>query len=357
MKLKLFGVFVAVFLLFFLVRSNPTLAAGTCGMNIDPANPGGSPSAEALKGVGWVRIEYKDCSTESLPLVSTSLYKPILQVYKAAGIKTLVILDYASFPSASTDVNGFAERTAYINSSLGGLIDAYEIWNEPDIDQGGNLSAQQFANIVNAVAPTLQGKTVLLGGLASGNPGYASSTLAFITASFTGFSVHPYGKTASGMASLVNAYRSASGGKPVWITEIGSNNPNNAVTANYLTSIYAGGVPADVIIWFAWSDAMVPAFGIVDASQSPKPQYKAFFNFENVTLRFTESSLQAVALEALKRKTGARGLRSILEEVMLEIMYELPRKSNVRECVITEQVIAKKDEPLYLYDVPRTMTA
>ncbi len=86
-------------------------------------------------------------------------------------------------------------------------------------------------------------------------------------------------------------------------------------------------------------------------------QYKAFFNFENVTLRFTESSLQAVASEAMKRKTGARGLRSILEEVMLEIMYELPRKSNVRECVITEQVIAKKDEPLYLYDVPSTKTA
>jgi ATP-dependent Clp protease ATP-binding subunit ClpX len=79
-------------------------------------------------------------------------------------------------------------------------------------------------------------------------------------------------------------------------------------------------------------------------------QYQKLFEFEGVTLRFTTGALQAIAAKALKRKSGARGLRSVLEEAMLDIMYELPSEKNVTECVINEQVINNGDYPVVLYE-------
>ncbi len=78
-------------------------------------------------------------------------------------------------------------------------------------------------------------------------------------------------------------------------------------------------------------------------------QYQKLFEFEKVKLRFTEGALLAIAREALKRKTGARGLRSILESVMLEIMYELPSQTNIQECIVNEETIANKEKPIILY--------
>jgi len=79
-------------------------------------------------------------------------------------------------------------------------------------------------------------------------------------------------------------------------------------------------------------------------------QYKKLFELENVKLKFTEGALVAVAREALKRKSGARGLRAILEDTMLDIMYELPSLKNVRECVISEEVILNHEPPILLYE-------
>ena len=79
-------------------------------------------------------------------------------------------------------------------------------------------------------------------------------------------------------------------------------------------------------------------------------QYQKLFRFEGVELKFTEEALVAVAREALKRKTGARGLRSILESAMLNIMYDLPAMSRVRECLVSEEVVLKKEEPIIIYD-------
>jgi ATP-dependent Clp protease ATP-binding subunit ClpX len=78
-------------------------------------------------------------------------------------------------------------------------------------------------------------------------------------------------------------------------------------------------------------------------------QYQKYFDFEKVKLKFAEGALHAIAREAMRRKTGARGLRSILEEIMLETMYELPSRSDVRECVITEEVVTKRQQPALLY--------
>lgn len=78
-------------------------------------------------------------------------------------------------------------------------------------------------------------------------------------------------------------------------------------------------------------------------------QFKKLFEFENVNLKFTDGALRAVVKEALARKTGARGLRAILEESMLDIMYEIPSQDNIKECVITEEVIVKGADPIFVY--------
>jgi ATP-dependent Clp protease ATP-binding subunit ClpX len=79
-------------------------------------------------------------------------------------------------------------------------------------------------------------------------------------------------------------------------------------------------------------------------------QYQKLFQLQGVDLKFTEGAIQAVAQEALKRKSGARGLRSILENSMLDIMYEIPSMNNVRECIVSEEVVLKKDPPILLLE-------
>ncbi len=79
-------------------------------------------------------------------------------------------------------------------------------------------------------------------------------------------------------------------------------------------------------------------------------QYQKIFEFENVKLKFTDSSLAAISREAMKRKSGARGLRSIMEEVMLETMYDLPSQKDIKECVISEEVITSREKPIIVYE-------
>jgi len=75
-------------------------------------------------------------------------------------------------------------------------------------------------------------------------------------------------------------------------------------------------------------------------------QYQQLFEYENVKLRFTEDALEAIAESALERKIGARGLRMIIEEFMLDIMYTLPSQNKIPECVITREVVQTKDDPI-----------
>jgi ATP-dependent Clp protease ATP-binding subunit ClpX len=79
-------------------------------------------------------------------------------------------------------------------------------------------------------------------------------------------------------------------------------------------------------------------------------QYKKLFDLENVKLTFTEGALRGIAREAMKKKTGARGLRSIMERVMLDVMYEIPALTNVKECVLSEEVIVNHDRPILIYE-------
>jgi len=79
-------------------------------------------------------------------------------------------------------------------------------------------------------------------------------------------------------------------------------------------------------------------------------QYKKIFAMDNVELIFKKDALKAVAEMALKRKTGARGLRSIMEEMMLEVMFEIPARQDIKKCFITREVVEKKLNPLLVTD-------
>jgi len=83
-------------------------------------------------------------------------------------------------------------------------------------------------------------------------------------------------------------------------------------------------------------------------------QYEKLFGYEGVTLRFTEGAFKAIAQKALARKSGARGLRSVMEECMLDVMYELPSDELATECVINEQVVTLGEYPVILYDNAET---
>ncbi|HKI86125.1 MAG TPA: ATP-dependent Clp protease ATP-binding subunit ClpX [Thermoanaerobaculia bacterium] len=91
---------------------------------------------------------------------------------------------------------------------------------------------------------------------------------------------------------------------------------------------------------------------LIQILQEPKnslvKQYQTIFELEDVELKFTDDALAAIAREALKRNVGARGLRIILEELMLELMYNIPSQRDVSECVITEEVVLSRIEPVTL---------
>jgi ATP-dependent Clp protease ATP-binding subunit ClpX len=82
-------------------------------------------------------------------------------------------------------------------------------------------------------------------------------------------------------------------------------------------------------------------------------QFSKLMEMEGVNLRFTDSALSAIAKEALKRKSGARGLRAIIESCMMDIMYEIPSMENVKECVIGEDTVINKEDPILLFEQPK----
>lgn len=92
---------------------------------------------------------------------------------------------------------------------------------------------------------------------------------------------------------------------------------------------------------------------LIDILVRPKnavtKQYQKLFGLENVELKFTDKALKAIAQTALKRKTGARGLRSVIEGAMLDVMFEIPGQENIKECIVDEDVILKGAQPKLVY--------
>jgi ATP-dependent Clp protease ATP-binding subunit ClpX len=101
-------------------------------------------------------------------------------------------------------------------------------------------------------------------------------------------------------------------------------------------------------------DALVKI--LVEPKNALVKQYRKFFEFEEVELDFTDDALEAVADQALLRGTGARGLRAILEEVLLNTMYDLPGRSDVGKCVIDADTVRTKVNPTLLPREPTRVT-
>tara|TARA_A100001388_G_C28767854_1_gene501869 strand:- start:295 stop:1551 length:1257 start_codon:yes stop_codon:yes gene_type:complete len=127
-----------------------------------------------------------------------------------------------------------------------------------------------------------------------------------------------------------------------------------------LTELYAQVQPEDLVKYGLIPEFIgrLPVVGAVGNLESdalvrilnePKnaliKQYKKIFGFEDVNLEITDGALEAIATLALERRIGARGLRSILEEVLLEVMYEIPGRDDVISCVINEDVVLKTEPP------------
>ncbi len=89
---------------------------------------------------------------------------------------------------------------------------------------------------------------------------------------------------------------------------------------------------------------------LVEPKNALVKQYQKFFHFDDVELAFSDDALDAISDEALKRGTGARGLRAILEEVLLEVMYELPSRSDVNKCVVDRETVLSKVPPTLITD-------
>jgi ATP-dependent Clp protease ATP-binding subunit ClpX len=106
---------------------------------------------------------------------------------------------------------------------------------------------------------------------------------------------------------------------------------------------FIGRLPVVGVVDQLDQDALVKI--LVEPRNALVKQYQKFFELENVELEFTDDALQAIAQQAILRATGARGLRAILEEVLLNVMYDLPSRTDVEKCVITAEVVLEKVNP------------
>ncbi|MFN4895192.1 MAG: ATP-dependent Clp protease ATP-binding subunit ClpX [Pseudomonadota bacterium] len=88
---------------------------------------------------------------------------------------------------------------------------------------------------------------------------------------------------------------------------------------------------------------------LVEPKNALTKQYKKLFDMENVQLRFSEGALLAVAKQAIERKAGARGLRAILESIMLDVMYDVPSEPDIKEVIVSEDTVLKGEKPLIVY--------
>jgi ATP-dependent Clp protease ATP-binding subunit ClpX len=110
---------------------------------------------------------------------------------------------------------------------------------------------------------------------------------------------------------------------------------------------FVGRLPVTAVLDELDESALVKI--LTEPKNSLIKQYQKLLSFEDVKLRFTDGALTAIARQAVKRKTGARGLRAILEEIMLDVMYEIPSEKGIVECIVNEETVVKKERPILIY--------
>ncbi len=148
-----------------------------------------------------------------------------------------------------------------------------------------------------------------------------------------------------GPSSLGFGARPRSGGK-VSIGQLLSKTEPEDLIQYGLIPEFVGRLPTAAALHELGKDALVEI--LTRPKNALCKQYQKLFDLEGVKLTFTPESLDAVAEIAMKRGTGARGLRAVLEDAMLDIMYRLPSKREVSQCVISKEVITDREEPTYV---------
>ena len=111
---------------------------------------------------------------------------------------------------------------------------------------------------------------------------------------------------------------------------------------------FVGRIPVIAVLDELDEDALVRV--LTEPKNALIKQYKKLLAMDGVDLEFTEDAIREIAREAIKRKTGARGLRAIVEEIMLDVMYEIPQKKGVKKVVIDKDVVLKKKPPVLVYE-------
>ncbi len=109
---------------------------------------------------------------------------------------------------------------------------------------------------------------------------------------------------------------------------------------------FVGRLPVIVTLEALDEEALVQI--LTEPKNALVKQYQKFFEMDGITLEFTGDALETIAKEAMKRNTGARGLRAIIEDIMLDVMYEVPSRDDVAKCTITKDVVLKKEPPILL---------
>lgn len=285
------------------------------GISVDPNNRigvTGEPKITELNElkINWVRMEFIEN-----PVIN---YKAYIDELHKNNKRVLMIVDYRTInstpkPSSKNTPVGstawtnyrrtFIDRLKPIATDYKDVVDAWEIWNEPDLFLVGNydpgIPSQEYAKFLTESRDVLKNAgargELIVGGLASGNQYYLSDTIRYMGANFgyDGIGVHPYGQRPntfptswgfSYVSEFINKYYIAGGYRPLWITEIGTD--DTLRQANYLGAFYSD-IKANQlnkikhVFWFCYSDSMVTPYGLFQSNGTKKEAYEAYRKVAN----------------------------------------------------------------------------
>jgi hypothetical protein len=290
------------------------------GLNIDPNNHNGNPNPSELKelGVQIVRYTFYDTSGgDRVDQAKAQFYRERARAYRDAGINSLVILTYDTYPNRPSPeapdpdwdryIEQFARRSGQIADLLKEFNPAFQIWNEPDHHVDGSYAptlreavfARMLRRTYDAIRQVMPQARILTAGLAKGDPSWLTRVVNAVPGGMPRDMIvafHPYGQRpepnwprpdwAFGyVGNLLNNYYQAGQRRPLWITEMGvkigdvDNDPNKVAEFlrryyNTIQTHYSDKVQE--LIWFCYSDGMVPPFGLVDGGGNRKPIYNAY---------------------------------------------------------------------------------
>lgn len=311
--------------------SDPTVLidANLSGVNLDELEPFGTPKANQLGNLGWVRLNYNVSNDVGNLDIDDAYqrYQPLLEEYTKSGYQTILILTHQTYGEGrdeflpwwemtdekwkqlSDDLAIMACRIAkqYANQ---GIVKVYQIWNEQDAPIGArasvSMSSENYAYMVTQVSQAIRAADpdalVITGGYVSGPGDGVQNALKMVrllpsTTLLDGIAFHPYGRGVDfdspyrvygHIDASIQAYSAILPDKPLWVTEFGVLDqlydpaPDIAEYAmsmlNYVDKWYGDRVAA--MVWYAWAEGMDNGYGLVDEDENPRPiLYEQFTTF------------------------------------------------------------------------------